>query len=684
MPQQPLFEDRRGSAAGFPDEQQRLAALHRYDVLDSDSESGFDEIAELAAAICGTPIALVSLVDENRQWFKCRIGLDVAETPRDMAFCDRTIRGTGLMEVQDAAADDRFSDNPLVTGEPHIRFYAGVPLVTPDGHALGTLCVIDRRPRELSPSQRRALVLFSRQVMLQLETRRALREIRRDEQRRQMAERDIQQLNDALSASVRLRRAELAAMEGELAEVAARHRLLFSNSAVGVATVDADGRIVEVNPAFGALCGCAEPDLLGEQMMHCFDGELVGLSELVDEVLAGNVPWLSREMQLRRPAAEPLWVSVSLFAVAGTGDTPVRGLLQVMDIASRKHAEMERDHFFELSADMFAIVDYQGQLLRLNPACWQALGVGQGDLLGHGYRDYLHPADLAQTDRALDGLVDRDRRDTGRAVLRFRHGDGSYRSIEWSGARWAGEGRLILVGHDVTEAMERERRLHALAARLQEVREAERTRISREIHDDLGQRLTALKMTASLLLQDVADPEVEQSRVRQGEDLHSMLGMIDRTLTSVRRIARELRPEALDSLGLTAALETHVLEAARHAGLQCQLDIDEQAPEPTGEVATAVFRIIQEADTNVLRHAEAKQLNLSLEFRGSGLRVTVRDDGQGFDVDARASNSLGVLGMFERAVGIGAELEVRSREGGGTTVTLDTPLAPGVELAIAS
>ncbi|MDO9075157.1 MAG: PAS domain-containing protein [Rubrivivax sp.] len=160
-------------------EAERLASLERYGVLDSGRGTELDDLTALAAAVCGTPIALVSLVDSERQWFKSRIGLDVAETPRALAFCDHAIRRPGdVLVVPDTRTDPRFADNPLVCGPPHIRFYAGAPLVTPDGHALGTLSVLDREPRELSAAQRRALVTLSHQVMSQLELQRQARELK--------------------------------------------------------------------------------------------------------------------------------------------------------------------------------------------------------------------------------------------------------------------------------------------------------------------------------------------------------------------------------------------------------------------------------------------------------------------------------------------------------------------------
>src|SRR5262249_33813947 len=148
-------------------EHARLEALRAYDVLDTPPEQAFDDLTRLASQVCGTPVAMVSLVDGDRQWFKSKVGTEAAETPRDVAFCAHAILERDLFVIPDAEADDRFADNPLLTSEPHIRFYAGAPLITPDGHAIGTLCTIDRVPRQLSPEQLEALRSLARQAMTQ-------------------------------------------------------------------------------------------------------------------------------------------------------------------------------------------------------------------------------------------------------------------------------------------------------------------------------------------------------------------------------------------------------------------------------------------------------------------------------------------------------------------------------------
>jgi len=168
-------------------EQQRLATLRGYEMLDTEPEAGFDDLTLLASYVCQTPVALISLIDADRQWFKSKVGVSVAETSRDVAFCASAILQQDVFIVPDATQDERFAENPLVVSEPKIRFYAGATLTT-NGQALGTLCVLDRVPRELSPEQLEALRALSRQVMAQLELRRNLSKLEQSLAARHRAE----------------------------------------------------------------------------------------------------------------------------------------------------------------------------------------------------------------------------------------------------------------------------------------------------------------------------------------------------------------------------------------------------------------------------------------------------------------------------------------------------------------
>lgn len=164
--------------APLPDnEAERLAVLREYQILDTAPEREFDLITALASRVCDTPVALISLLDERRQWFKSSIGSNMSETNRNVAFCGHAILQREVLQVNDAATDERFADNPLVTGNPHIRFYAGAPLVTENGLALGTVCVLDQKPRTLTKGQQESLGLLSQLAMSLLDFRKKLREI---------------------------------------------------------------------------------------------------------------------------------------------------------------------------------------------------------------------------------------------------------------------------------------------------------------------------------------------------------------------------------------------------------------------------------------------------------------------------------------------------------------------------
>jgi two-component sensor histidine kinase len=157
-----------------PRQEERLHALRSYEVLDTDPEAEFDDIVKLAAAICGTRISVINLIDAERQWFKAETGLGVRETPLATSICSHVILEDDFVEIEDTLLDRRMADNPLCTAEPGLRFYAGAPLVTPEGLPLGTLCVLDYQPRRLSLLQRDAIRVLARQVMAQLEMRKAL------------------------------------------------------------------------------------------------------------------------------------------------------------------------------------------------------------------------------------------------------------------------------------------------------------------------------------------------------------------------------------------------------------------------------------------------------------------------------------------------------------------------------
>jgi diguanylate cyclase (GGDEF)-like protein len=241
-------------------ESARLAALHRYEILDTPPEEAFDDLVRIASAVCGMPMASISLIDHERQWFKARLGLTSNESERDSAFCAHAIlEPDRVMVVPDALDDLRFHDNPLVLGQPHIRFYAGAPLVDAEGMALGTLCVLDHEPRELTTHQREALDALSRQVSKLLELHRTSRALQLQLKDRDWYEEQLHayqtQLEDANAELVEQTRTDpLTGLSNRRAFAAALDAALQRPGGACVAILDIDHFKV-VNDTHGHAAG---------------------------------------------------------------------------------------------------------------------------------------------------------------------------------------------------------------------------------------------------------------------------------------------------------------------------------------------------------------------------------------------------------------------------------------------
>ena len=324
-----------------PDETGRLQELQSYQVLDTLPEAEYDELTELAASICQAPIALISLIDEQRQWFKSRHGLDDSETERDIAFCAHAILHSETLVVEDASRDERFADNPLVTAEPKIRFYAGSPLITPRGHALGTLCVIDRVPRRLTADHERALRLLSRHLMTLLELRRLRQEAgARDRRPVPLPDTAEQQLQDAERARLALLSVleDQKQIEDRLRAGEQRYRLLFERNPAPMLVYErASLRILAVNDAFSRHYGYS----------HAEARALV-LTDLYPADERPRIVELAARLQGYADAGE--WHHLRkdgsrITIVASSHDTDFDGrvarIAVITDVTARKQAELE-------------------------------------------------------------------------------------------------------------------------------------------------------------------------------------------------------------------------------------------------------------------------------------------------------------------------------------------------------
>ena len=322
-------------------ESSRLAALLRFELLDTPAEAMFDNITALAAQICETPIALISLVDAERQWFKSRQGLDARETPRELAFCAHAINGETLFEVENALLDPRFRDNPLVTGAPDIRFYAGMPLADSEGHNLGTLCVIDRQPRQLSVQQKGALKLLAQQAINLFELR--LQTWQQQEQ-------------------------------------AALHKAILSSVGTAVLITDMAGVIRQASPGVLPLLGYEVDALVGQSLGLVLPDEERQLQPdpVRPSFNCGSEQASLHELRARHRKGQRIPVLFSLAPIAMDGSAQMGYLCILNDLSYREEALQRLQHI----AEQLPGVVYQFQLYSDGRSCFPYASEGLRDVYG--------------------------------------------------------------------------------------------------------------------------------------------------------------------------------------------------------------------------------------------------------------------------------------------------------------
>jgi PAS domain S-box-containing protein len=372
-------------------EAERLAALRGLGILDTPPEVAYDELSALAAYICQTPIALISLVDEDRQWFKSRVGWAADETPREVAFCAHTILGPNLLVVPDASADERFATNPLVTSPPGIRFYAGAPLVTTEGHALGTLCVIDHRPRELTAEQIRALRALSHQVVAQLRLRKQLAE-------QSQVNAELARANGTLRVVVAHRqRAEQALRESEQ-----RLELAMRVSRQGPWEADlVAGRVTPSNQILG-VPGGSDPVSLEEFAALVHPDDAAARAAAWDDVASGRSPLYRAEFRMRDGKGQWKWVySCGQVIEHDASGRPIRMIGMALDVTERKRTEEalreSEERFrgtFENAGVGIAHADFAGCWLGVNEKLCAIVGYTREELLRKTFLDITYPDDL--------------------------------------------------------------------------------------------------------------------------------------------------------------------------------------------------------------------------------------------------------------------------------------------------
>ena len=640
-------------------EAERLRALERYDTVDIAGDQAFEQLVQLAAQVCDMPVATLSLVDGTHQHFRVRIGLDLASTPREQAICVHTMARRDVLLVSDASADDRFADNPLVLGGPRVRAYAGAPLITDDGHALGTLCVIDTVPRELTAMQQQSLRILASHAMGQLELRRTLREA--DAQRQALA---------------------VATLE--------RRRILDQSVDV-LSVLDGDGRFVEVSQAAYEVWGRAPETLVGRNWADLVHPDDLGISfDHVREVMRGKGTAFHVENRCVHADGHAVWMRWS----SRWSSEDARAYSVARDITQQKAAEQvliesearlrEQAALLEMANDAILTRDMTGAIRFWNPAATRLFGWAADEVLGRRTVDVLEN-DAARYDQAMTSLR-ADHAWQGELPRATR--DGRVLTVQ---SHWtliaSPDGvptGVLEINTDVTAA----RQTQAQSLRAQRL-ESLGTLASGIAHD-LNNMLAPILMSVDVLRGSVHD------------DLgREVLQAIEASATKGANLVRQVQSFARGADGERAEVRVDVLVAdiARIVGetfprsINVRTEVDAAGWVVMGD-ATQLQQVLLNLAVNA-RDAMDGHGSLVIrtvsdeEVEAAALAVQVIDTGCGMSAEvlervfdpfyttkpAGQGTGLGMSQVFAFCRQSGGEVKIQSTEGEGTRVAMLLPVA---------
>ena len=600
-------------AALPPNEAQRLATLQGYDILDTPPEAGFDDLALLASQICQTPVALVSFVDENRQWFKSRIGLSATETPRDYSFCAHAILlSDEVLEVRDARLDARFADNPLVTDDPNILFYAGAPLVTQDNSALGTLCVIDFEPRELSAAQKLSLQALGRHVVALLELRRSL--------------------------------AENKNIMEDLRGSEARFHDLVENANDLIQICDRDGALLYVNRAWCETLGYSKTEIAGltlqdiihpDSLDHCME-------QLLQVVAEKELTGVEAVFQ----AKDGHKVFVEGSATCGINDSKQLSTRSIFrDVSERKHEEQCFHDVVEASPSGLVMVSETGGITLVNVETEKLFGYTRTELIGQPV-EILLPVRFRASHPTKRHEFFADPRSRGMGTGRDLYGlrkDGSEFALEIGlSPLHTPEGMTVLA--TVVDITQRKQAEHMLRTKNEELKDFAYT-----VSHDLKAPLRGISGYAQELERRHQAGLTERAQFCIKQIItasHNLDGLIEDLLTYSRV---DSETPTVTEVDLSVMMKGIMRDRS--------LTVAEQGVEMTVNVPAITMEIwergLHQVLTNLIdnaikysRNAKPARLTISAEKTPTACLIAVKDNGIGFDTKYHDR----IFGLFNRLV----------------------------------
>ncbi len=605
-------------------EPDRLKALAAYRIIESDPEPLFDELVELASFICGTPISLITLLEEDRQWFKAKLGLEIDSTARKDAFCSYTICQEEVLVIEDASKDDRFSQNPLVTGPPFIRFYAGVPLVDPNGFALGSLCVIDREPRHLTTHQLEALIKLGRQAMSNIVLHRKVLE--EQETRLSMEDQGLRlsQINHRLAA-------------------------ILQQSYVGICLVSPEGNFQLVNPALTRILGFSESELL---LMKSMD-----VLQVKGEISAAQSHDGAETTSLLHGAFEALaqckdgserWVRISSSPLVADGEA-AQSLIQVVeDIHARKEAEiaLQQSEAFLKQAQETAKLGYWSVQIPEYKISWSEQTFRIYELPGpeaptveESFSFFDQPSQAKMTEGFLECLQFGTPYDI---TLRIhtRLGDKWIRIIghpQWEGDQIV---RVFGITQDITEQYEVEQSLILAKEKAEQATLAKAQFLSTMSHE-IRTPLHAVVGTTNLML--ASDPRPDQIKLLKTLKFsaNNLFSIVNYILDFSKIESGNIHLENLEfelAPYLTSIYEAH-LPLASQKGIDLQLVLGPGLPSHVKGDATRLSQVLNNLINNAIKFTEAGFVRMEVQRQPcedvgiSRIHFSVTDSGIGMSAE---------------------------------------------------